>query len=142
MTKEKTKVLAYIYRDVGPLKEILVFDHVDFKEAGTQVVGGTVEPGEDLREALLREILEEAGLVFHIVDVHPIGQTVYERKDRPEKNHRHYFMIEGSHLEDEWIHVVDSTGADHGLKFRFFWIKASEALTMLTGSMGELVDRV
>lgn len=138
----KNKVLAYIYREVNHHKEILVFDHVDFLEAGTQVVGGTVEVGEDLREALLREILEEAGLVFHIVDVHPIGQTVYHRQDREEKNDRHYFMIEGSHLDEEWIHQVDSSGEDNNLKFHFFWIRIEAAKKQLVGMMGELVHLI
>lgn len=85
MSNEKTKALAYIHRDVGQLKEILVFDHLDFTEAGTQIVDGTVESCEDSREALLREILEEARLVFHTIDIHPISQTIYQRKGLPRK---------------------------------------------------------
>lgn len=139
---EKTKVLVYIYRETNQGFEILVFDHVDFPEAGTQITGGTVEAGEDLREALLREILEESGLVFHIVDVHPVGKSVYFRKDREEKNIRHYYKIEGAHLADEWIHVVDSDGGDHGLRFRFYWMKSDEATLKLTGNMGELASKL
>lgn len=139
---EKTKVLVYIYRENNQGFEILVFDHVDFPEAGTQIIGGTVEDGEDLREALLREMIEESGLVFHIVDVYPIGQSVYYRKDREEKNLRHYFKIEGAHLDDEWIHEVDSPGADCGLKFRFYWMKTDEATLKLVGNMAELVSKL
>ncbi|MFZ4715820.1 MAG: NUDIX hydrolase [Bacteriovoracaceae bacterium] len=139
---KKTKVLAYIHRDCNGINEVLVFDHVDSPEAGTQVIGGTVEDGEDLREALLREIIEESGLVFHIVDVHPVAQSTYHRKDITEVNFRHYYQIEGSHLEDHWIHTVDSQGEDNNLRFKFYWLDISCAQTQLTGSMGEHLARI
>lgn len=140
MLSNKTKVLAYIYRDLNEEREILVFDQVEFPEAGTQVIGGTVEEGEDKREALLREIIEESGLVFHIVDVFPLQTSIYFYQDRPEKHHRHYFYIEGSHLAETWIHEVDSTGADNGLHFRFYWLTLNEAKEKLAGNMFEYLD--
>ena len=38
------KVYAYITR----AEQLLVFSHVDFPEAGIQVPGGTLEPGDQL----------------------------------------------------------------------------------------------
>lgn len=49
------KVTAFCIRD----GRLLVFDH---PAAGTQVPAGTVEIGEDPREAALRELIEETGV--------------------------------------------------------------------------------
>ncbi len=134
----KTKVLIYILRHNN--SEVLVFSHRDFPEAETQVIGGTVDPGEDLVEALLREIYEESGLVFTPSDItKKLGETYYQRKDRPETNHRHYYSIEKNDLPDSWAHTVHSTGQDNGLVFEFFWMKTSVAIEALTGRMGELL---
>jgi 8-oxo-dGTP pyrophosphatase MutT (NUDIX family) len=46
-----------------PAPELLVFDHVDTPEAGTQVPAGGVDPDEGLVEAALREVVEETGLL-------------------------------------------------------------------------------
>jgi NADH pyrophosphatase NudC (nudix superfamily) len=58
----KNKVLAYITRHQNGLKQLLVFEHRDFPEAGVQVPPGTVEPGEPVESALFREVYEESGL--------------------------------------------------------------------------------
>ena len=56
------RVLAYVTRERDGRKELLVFDHRDHPNAGTQVPAGRLEPGEDLEAGLLRELDEEAGL--------------------------------------------------------------------------------
>lgn len=134
----KTKVIAYIFRGKS---EILVFSHVDFPEAGLQVVGGTVETGEDFPSALSREILEESGLVIAPEELTKIGETVYKRKDREELNHRHYYSITKNDLPDRWKHIVHSEGEDNGLVFEFFWISLVEAITVLDGNFAELLTR-
>lgn len=139
--KTKIKVVAYIYRIKNGNKEILVFDHRHQPEAGTQVIGGTLEPGEDLEVALLREIAEESGLLLDKKDIRKkIGETHYARKDIPEINHRHYFAIQNNNLKDKWAHTVLSDGADNGLIFDFFWLTIPEAKIRLTGNFGELLD--
>lgn len=58
------KVAAFITRDPERdpgRRELLVFDHSN-PLAGTQVPAGTVEPGEELAVAALREAREESGL--------------------------------------------------------------------------------
>ena len=52
------KVIAYI--TCGD--KLLVFSHPRYPEAGIQVPAGTVEEGEPLEEAVLREAREETGL--------------------------------------------------------------------------------
>jgi 8-oxo-dGTP diphosphatase len=58
-----TKVVAYITRD-NPTgeRELLVFEHRDFPEAGVQVPAGTVKDGEKPEDAVMREVAEEIGL--------------------------------------------------------------------------------
>lgn len=139
--KTKQKVLAYITRkSSGTFSEVLVFLHQDHPEAGLQVPGGTVDPGEDLSEAILREIFEESGLKLDKADiVSMIGETDYQRKDIPEINHRHYFLIQRNDLPETWAHTVHSSGADDGLVFLYSWMETSKAKIELTGQMGELL---
>ena len=134
---QKTKVIAYIFRKSG--QELLVFDHESFPEAGTQVVGGTLEEGEDFKEALSREILEESGLIISPSELTKLGETLYKRKDREELNHRHYFSISREDLAESWSHVVHSDGEDNGMVFSFFWLSVSEAKKRLVGDFGELL---
>lgn len=134
---QKTKVIAYIFRKSG--QEILVFDHESFPEAGTQVVGGTVEEGEDLKNALSREILEESGLVIAPHELVKLGETTYKRLDREELNHRHYFTVSRDDLPEAWDHIVHSDGEDNEMVFNFFWISIPEAQKRLVGSFGELL---
>lgn len=137
---KKIKVIAYIKRIQNEQIQILVFDHRDFPEAGTQVIGGTVDPGEDLVEALLREIFEESGLCFRASDiVTKLGESLYHRQDIPEINHRHYYLINTIDLADSWAHTVHSNGSDNGLVFDYFWLPLKKAKEVLTGNFGELL---
>lgn len=138
--KTKVKVLAYILRTKNEIDEVLVFDHRDFPEAGTQIIGGTVDPGEDLIGALLREIFEESGLQFSASDIiKKLGETQYQRRDIKELNHRHYFLIHSNNLSDTWAHTVHSDGQDNGMVFHFYWMTLSKAKEELTGNFGELI---
>lgn len=139
--KTKQKVLAYITRNNnGRPPEVLVFLHRDHPEAGLQVPGGTVDPGEDLIEAIIREVFEETGLQIKRADVvKKLGETSYQRKDIPEINQRHYFLVHIKELPDSWAHVVHSQGADDGLVFLYSWMEIKQARAELTGQMGELL---
>lgn len=53
------KVSAFITRDTAMGRQILLFRH---PTAGIQVPAGTVEDGEGLETAVLREVTEETGL--------------------------------------------------------------------------------
>ncbi|HEV7126250.1 MAG TPA: NUDIX domain-containing protein [Terriglobales bacterium] len=70
------KVTAFITRDVtqgsDAARELLIFAH---PSAGTQVPAGTVEPGERIEAAVLRETAEEAGLQAVTIVAHLATQT-------------------------------------------------------------------
>lgn len=141
--KQKCKVLAYIFRVTDLTLEILVFTHRDMPDAGIQVVGGTVENGEDLICALKREISEESGLQFdESTSFQKIGESLYQRKDIAELNIRHYFSVYTNDLKDSWSHSVESTGEDNQLLFDFFWLPVDEACLKLTGNMSEFLKPI
>jgi 8-oxo-dGTP pyrophosphatase MutT (NUDIX family) len=53
------KVTAFVTRSVHSVEELLLIEHPN---AGIQIPAGTVEPGEDPSNAVLREAVEETGL--------------------------------------------------------------------------------
>ena len=74
MTGIYERVAAYITHG----DRLLVFEHTAFPEAGIQVPGGSVEPDEDLHEAVLREAREETGLVDLQIRAY-LGPREYDR---------------------------------------------------------------
>ena len=69
----KKKVYAYIITRINADRHLLVFNHVYSPEAGTQVPGGSVEPGENVVAAVVREAQEETG----IENLHFIKNSVW-----------------------------------------------------------------
>ena len=113
----RKRVLAYVTRERDGVRELLVFDHRDHPEAGTQVPAGRLDPGETLEQCLLRELHEEAG-----IDRARIVREL-PPPSRPEKYENHAFevRIDGAKPADTWDHVVHGDGDDAGLVFRYRW---------------------
>jgi ADP-ribose pyrophosphatase YjhB (NUDIX family) len=76
----RQKVYAYILDSFAEGDRLLVFEHLDFPEAGIQVPGGSVEPGERPKDAVLREVKEETG----ISNLKLVGKLGVFRKDMGE----------------------------------------------------------
>jgi 8-oxo-dGTP pyrophosphatase MutT (NUDIX family) len=57
------RVVAYVTRG----DQLLVFEHRDLPEAGTQVPAGRLDLGELLEEGLARELVEEVGIEAQVV---------------------------------------------------------------------------
>jgi 8-oxo-dGTP pyrophosphatase MutT (NUDIX family) len=127
----RQRVLAYVTRERHGRTELLVFDHRDHPDAGTQVPAGRIDAGETLEEGLLRELHEEAGLDrVRIVRELPIigGWTSSSRYEN------HAFEV---HVEDEmpeaFEHVVHGAGDDAGLVFVYRWVPVDSELTLWDG---------
>jgi ADP-ribose pyrophosphatase YjhB (NUDIX family) len=122
-------VLAYVTRERDGRRELLVFDHRDHPNAGTQVVAGRLEPGEDIERGLVRELLEEAGLRSATI-VRKIG--VYGPGDLPHGRGytNHAFEVRAADAPDVWEHVVFGDGDDAGLVFVYRWEPLSTELRL------------
>lgn len=135
------KVLIYLTQG----RRLLVFSHPFHPDAGLQVPGGTIEAGEDLREAATRELAEETGLAgFELGDL--LGQADYSwRFANAARIDRRYFFhatIVGS-VPETWRHyeryASDGTGP---IAFDFFWWDLLGPPPQLTHGQGDLLSRL
>jgi 8-oxo-dGTP pyrophosphatase MutT (NUDIX family) len=117
------KVLAYITAGT----RLLVFQHPHMPTAGIQVPAGTVETGERLEDAVLREAVEETGL-YPLELVSHLGDMVREMSDfgRDEIHHRHFCHVRfrGTPAE-RWRHAERARDDEPGgppMVFELFWV--------------------
>ena len=108
----RKRVVVYVEREDG----LLVFDHRDHPEAGTQVPAGGVDAGEGLIEAAIREVREETGVRLETA---PTLLGTHEHLDglgRPAVSH--FFRVDApTGLPSFWRHVVSGDGTDAALVF-------------------------
>lgn len=125
------KVVLYITRG----RQLLVFDHRDHPEAGTQVPAGTVEPQEGLVKAAIREAQEETGLSdARLVGI--LGSAMFEDSDGASVE-RHYFHLVTSDPRDSWLHWETHGGsAGDRYSFVFRWVSLEDAITLVHPQLG------
>lgn len=131
------KVYAYITREDGKL---LVFRGPGHD--GLQIPKGTVESGEPLRSALLREIAEESGLAAGGNARH-LTTDVWSRRRQPPKWYvRHFFHTTVHEPRDSWTHVVTGDGEEAGAEFEFSWVdyQPSHAFALEADEYVGLID--
>ncbi len=134
----RQKVYAYIICG----GHLLVFEHVDYPEAGIQVPGGTVEPGEDLVKAVLREVREETDLqnVELITYLGCVGRDLSEF-GLNEIHLRHYFHCGLDVIPSQsWIAYEHdpSDGSEGPIGFSFYWVSL-ESVPSLAGGTDEML---
>lgn len=135
----KRKVLVYITH----ARRVLVFRHVDFPEAGIQVPGGTVEPGEDSEAAALREAREETGLsALRMIGL--LGEREFDLasygRDQIEQRRFYHLRCEGD-PPATWRHaeLTPSEGPPGPIRFEFFWAPLPDGVPPLIAEMGALL---
>jgi 8-oxo-dGTP pyrophosphatase MutT (NUDIX family) len=105
------KVCPVVLRGVGSALEVLAFEH---PEAGYQLIKGSIESGESIEVAALRELAEESGIERAVVTRHlGIWHSGFEGQV--------WGFIECAPihvLPESWVHRVADDG---GHSFRFFW---------------------
>jgi ADP-ribose pyrophosphatase YjhB (NUDIX family) len=101
----RQRVVVYVERG----DELLVFDHRDDPEAGTQVPAGGVLDGEALSAAVVREVREETGLELR-AEPEYLGE--HEHLDGLGRASRSsFFRVEApAEAPAAWEHVVDGGG--------------------------------
>jgi 8-oxo-dGTP pyrophosphatase MutT (NUDIX family) len=113
----RRRVACYVTRTGPAGTELLVFDHVDFPDAGTQVPAGGIEPGEAVPAAALREVAEEAGLTA----VEYVGELGGSHAPHPETGAAQqttYVHCRTADPRGSWDLRVTGGGEDEGLRFR------------------------
>jgi ADP-ribose pyrophosphatase YjhB (NUDIX family) len=136
------KVVAYITRG----RSLLVFRHTEFPEAGVQVPGGSVEEGESLQRAVLREASEESGLVdLEILAYLGVQEREVDALCATGVQRQHFFHL-GYRGEAApcWRHseVSPSDGSIGPIEFEFFWVRLPDGVPELAGGQGAFVQRL
>lgn len=142
------KAVACVVRDVAGASELLVFDH---PTAGTQIPKGTMEPGEDVAAAALRELAEESGVrdavVHGLLGVWTRTAGAGPREQgAPERHDWHVVLVRPRiALGDRWDHIATGSPEEEGLVFRFRWVRVDDALPArlhpLFGAVAEILRR-
>ncbi len=136
MTETIKKVVAYVTRE----DELLVFTHRDFPEAGVQVPAGTVEAGETLDAAVLREVHEETGLPPTAVRVTAyLGRRLWQAGPYCHERHFYHLRLIAA-VPDRWLHYELHAGTSEPIAFSFFWVKLDDPRLRLAGGQDALLD--
>ncbi len=142
MRKTVHKVVAYITDG----RQLLVFSHPQFPEAGIQVPAGSVEPGEPTEKAVMREALEETGLPWLRLRVY-LGMRDFDASPfgRDEVQRRHFFHIklEGK-APERWRHFEchPSEGGNEPIEFELSWAGLPDQVPELIAGLGDLLHLV
>ena len=141
MPSRKEKVYCYITRG----ECLLVFRHLDYPEAGIQVPGGTVEPGETPEVAALREAEEETGL-RDLALAGLLGEVECDLSafGRDEIHHRYFYHLRcDAETPEVWRH--DETAPSEGegpITFELTWAPLRQQQPDLIFGMGNLLPRL
>ncbi len=117
----KIRHRAYAYITNG--RRLLLFTHPESPDAGTQVPAGTIEPGEDPKEAVMREAREETGLAALKYEK-LLAQDTRDMRDYgvDELQYRWFFHLSlAGRPKDTWRHGELGEDGSIQIPFDFFW---------------------
>lgn len=117
----REKVFAYITNG----NRLLIFTHTYFPEAGIQVPAGSLNPGENPDDGVMREAFEETGLTG-LVMIGYLGEQNLDRipYGKNEIHHRRFYHLAcPGNPPATWRHYEnDPSEGDPGpIAFDFFW---------------------
>ncbi len=125
---ERNRVVCYITRG----KQLLVFEHDADYEAGIQVPGGGIEPGERPEAAAIRESLEETGLSLK----NPVFLGSKRYAFETSNQHWHFFWLEAPQsTPDSWEHFAEN-------KYAFYHRFADPKTTEICWPMGDFLPQL
>ena len=140
---ERNKVLTYITRG----SHLLVFRHPDSPEVGIQVPGGTIEPGEVVEDAALREAIEETGLAGLRLSIY-LGELSLDMSDfgLEEIHHRYYFHVWcDEEPPQSWRHHELTPSQNHEqqpIPFDFYWVNLSDGIPALVAQQAAYIPKL
>lgn len=117
------KASAFITRDVGDRRELLVFTHRDVPQAGIQIPSGTVDDDEEFDAAVLREVWEESGLT-EFAAMRVLGDEHDTTDTGKPRWRRFYHLTVAAPVPDTWSRAAD------GEIFEFTWVDVTTPIDL------------
>jgi len=125
---------------------LLVFRHTRHPEAGIQVPGGKIEPGETPEAGALREACEETGLEGlqiesylgrYDLDLAPYGRQGTLRMF-------YYHLTCDGQPPERWLHyeLAPSDGTPAPIEFELYWVRFPDEVPTLVGEQGLLLHKL
>ncbi|MCP9487410.1 MAG: NUDIX domain-containing protein [Gaiellaceae bacterium MAG52_C11] len=108
----RLRVAVYVERG----SDLLVFEHRDHPDAGTQIPAGGLEPGETPDAGAAREVLEETGL--RLTDAPSLLKTHDHLDGLGRPSRTYFFRVQApDDAPESWEHRVTGSGDDNELVF-------------------------
>ncbi len=139
------KAVAAVVRRAEGRRELLVFRH---PLAGVQIPKGTMEPGETIAEAALRELEEESGLALactpdHIGTWERVLASRIEGDGMPRVHPWHVCLMDAPPgLPESWSHCATGSPEEEGLIFDYRWLAIDAALPAALHPLFDAVSRM
>lgn len=107
---------------------VLFFIPKELPGSGAELPGGTLSPGEDPRDGLLRELHEETGLT-DFGTPQALGMVEFDPADGQEAvHHRHFYHVPMPTAPPKaWDRVVEEGNGT--FTFQFFWVSRDSVPT-------------
>jgi 8-oxo-dGTP pyrophosphatase MutT (NUDIX family) len=139
------RATAYV---TDPKGRVLVFDHIDIPEAGTQVPAGGIHDGETAEDAAFRELAEESGIESAVL-VRKLGESWYVAQpgnvpaglEEQIQHAFHFSLLEPAAAEEwEWDERSGGDVVEH--RFALRWVSLEDAAELLWPAQAMWIEAV